>query len=194
MNTLNIRQDFLIDLKMARFTPRMKQVLKGKNYIAFVNVARGLKGLYTTFLDELNEFDIDIEQFWVHSTPRISMQGGSVSMERIDVFFNEPIISCDCVHVIFMTSKDAHLLEYAEYIFNRYMKSYKSISKVDDDRKINTDSIELCQQARLAMEHLEPHKVQVSPVGRNSRKKKPTFIDKVIKKIIQLLIDLSREK
>ena len=190
MNLDKIRKDILVKLQVEQKTnTKSSNIIVGEKYIALINYGKHLKGLYPTLVEELAGFNADIEQIWVKSDDQLVNIGNKqLQAARIDVFFEEPIIRCDCVNIIIVASDSVELLKHANKIGQRYLNTYSKMLKLEKSifpaSELKLDAIDMCNKARREVKKPGISRADI-PVRPTTRKK--TFIEKLANKIVKVI-------
>lgn len=129
MDAVKIRKEFLFDLRQVDKTT--KTYIEGKNYIAFLDFARQLEGLRRTLEEEVNKYNVEMEEVW---TRTMSAEFGEVMYERMDVCTTEPPNSNNYKYALLLTSEDKNLLKYFKHLATEYLKSLKQVYSSDPMR------------------------------------------------------------
>lgn len=189
MNLDKIRQDLLVKLQIDnKVNTKSSGIILGENYMALVNYGKHLKGLYPTLCEELAGFNADLEQLWIKSTTQMVDVGGKeVRAGRVDVFFEEPIIRCDCSHVILIASDSVELLKHANKIGQRYLSTYSKMLKLEKNifpmNEIKYDAIDMCNKAQANKKPGVPRTdIPIRPITR-----KKTFLEKLANKLVKVI-------
>ena len=129
----NFRRNLLADLREIGITPKTNQIIKGKQYIAYLNTLRGLKGVMASLHQEFDQYhNIEIVDVWIRFTEvSCTTPFGLASYLKPEILLNEPIISCDFTHVVAIHSDDNNMLEYVKWSIEKHLSGINALKALE---------------------------------------------------------------
>lgn len=129
----NFKRNLLSDLRDIGITPKTNQVINGKDYVAYLNTLRGLKGVIASLHEEFDQYhNIEIVDVWMRFTEvKCSTPFGIASYLKPEILQNEPIIACDFTHVVAIHSDDKNMLEYVKWSVDKHLSGINALKALE---------------------------------------------------------------
>lgn len=129
----NFRRNLLTDLREIGITPKTNQIINGKQYVAYLNTLRGLKGVMASLHEEFDQYhNIEIVDVWIRFTEvNCTTPFGLASYLKPEILSHEPIISCDFTHVVAIHSDDNNMLEYVKWSIEKHLSGINALKALE---------------------------------------------------------------
>lgn len=145
MNSKQFRADILKTLKEIGITPKVTEVVKKPEYIAYLNTLRGMKGVLKSLHETFDEYrNIEIVEVWIRSSECTCMTPfGTASYDKLELLTQEPIISCDFLHLVAVHCEDENLLKYVEWSVEKHLNELNALKSLGDKSEEQKDNKKL---------------------------------------------------